>query len=89
MIQLNPVTTNDGSVKRGLFSIYMNLLKKLKSSTFKEILRDFCPHTLILRLALIGHPEFWLIFTLPHEENVCSELIGPRAILFSFFVYLD
>jgi hypothetical protein len=38
MIQLNPVTTNDGSVKRGLFSTDINLLKKLKCITFKEIL---------------------------------------------------
>ena len=54
-----------------------------------DISRDVGPHTLILRLVLIGHPEFLLIFTLPHKENVCLELIAPRAIVFSFFVYLD
>ena len=38
MIQLNPVTTNDGSAKRGLFSTDINLLKELTCITFKKIL---------------------------------------------------
>ncbi len=28
-------------------------------------------------------------FTLPHEEIVCLELLGPQAIVFLFFVYLN
>ncbi len=38
MIQLNPVTANDDSVKRGLFAEDIDVLRKLKCVTFKEIL---------------------------------------------------
>jgi hypothetical protein len=43
---------------------------------------DVCPHTLIWVLGLFNHPKFRLIFTLPHEEIVCLELLRPQAIVF-------